>query len=108
MFGDPPERDWKFLRSVFDEMLEALSRRINDEVRAILARTDMSENEKRRSVYDIVRKRDRVVAECFDDWRRSRLYERCWALKQHGLLKPEYIAKLTPESQKAISPLEPW
>lgn len=95
------------MRSLFDELLEELSRRINDEVREILVRTDISENEKRRRVYQVVRDRDRAVAECFDDWRRSRLYERCWALQSHGLLKPEHKAKLTPQSQKALAPFDP-
>jgi hypothetical protein len=104
MIEDPPESDWKYLRSISDEMREECSRRGNDQIRTILVRTDISENEKRRLVYDAVRNHDRVISECFDDWRRSRLYERCWALKRHGLLKPEYVAKLTPESQKVILP----
>ena len=101
-----PERDWRYLRSLHDEMLEELSRRINDEVRRVLARADLSENEKRGKAYEIVRKRDRIVADCFDDWKRSRIIERCWSLRKHGLLKPEHLEKLTPETQKAISPFE--
>ncbi|HEU5078299.1 MAG TPA: hypothetical protein VFT72_03765 [Opitutaceae bacterium] len=106
MIVDPSEEDWKYLRSIFDSLLEELSRRINEEIREILSRAGVSENEKRRLVYDTVRNRDRIVAECFDDWRRSRLYERCWALKRHGLLSPQHLAKLTPQSQKAISPFD--
>ena len=102
--ADFPERDWKYLRSIHGEMLEALSRRINDEVRQVLARADLSENEKRRSIYDIVRRRDRIVAECFDDWRRSTIIERCWALRRHGLLKPEYMEKLDAQTQAWIEP----
>ena len=100
-----PERDWKYLRSIFDEMLEELSRRINDEVRQVLARPDLSENEKRRRVYDVVQKRDRVVAVCFDDWRRSTVVERCWALQKHGLLTPAHIEHLDPQTQRWIEPL---
>src|SRR5258708_15485808 len=96
-----PERDWRYLRSVHDEMLEALSRRINDEVRVMLARADISENEKRGKVYDIVRKRDRIVAGCFDDWRGSRSLECCWSLRKHGLLRPVHIDKHPPGTQKA-------
>jgi hypothetical protein len=106
MIGNPPEQDWKYLRSIFDSLLEELSRRINDEIRELLSRAGISENEKRRLVYDAVQNGDRIVAECFDDWRRSRLYERCWALKKHGLLSPEHLAKLTPESQRAIAPFD--
>ena len=103
---DIPERDWKYLRSIQPEMLEELSHRICDEVRDVLAATRLSETEKRRKIYGIVHDRDSIVAECFDDWRRSRAYERCWALRKHGLLKPEHVANFTPESQFAITPFE--
>ncbi len=101
---DIPERDWRYLRSIQTEMLEELSRRINDEVRTVLAQTAVSEKEKRGKIYGVVQDRDKVVAECFDDWRRSRALERCWSLRKHGLLKPEHIANLTPETQSAIKP----
>jgi hypothetical protein len=101
-----PERDWKYLRSIQDEMLCELSLRINNEVRKTLDRTDLSESEKRRSIYDIVTKRDKIVADCFDDWRRSRIVERCWALRKHGLLKQEHIEKLDAQSQAWIEPFK--
>ena len=107
MWRDIPEQDWKYLRSIQEVMLEELARRINDEVREILSRDGVSENEKRGRVYDIVRRRDRIVAECFDGWSRSKMYERCWSLRTHGLLRPEHIEKLTPETQKAVAPLPP-
>lgn len=99
----PSERDWRYLRSIFEEMVEELSRRLNDEVRATLARSDLSENEKRRAVYDLVQKNDRTVADCFDDWRRSRLFERCLALRKHGLLTSERLEGLTPEFRQMIA-----
>ena len=96
--ADFPERDWKYLRSIHDEMLEELSRRTNDEIRRVLASADLSEDEKRRSIYDIVARGDRIVAACFNDWRRSTIVVRCWALQKHGLLKPEHIEKLDPQT----------
>jgi hypothetical protein len=100
-----PEHDWKYLRSIQTEMLDELSSRINDEVRTMLARGDLSENEKRLSVYDIVTKKDKIVAMCFDDWRRSTIVERCWALHKHGLLKPQHLEKLDPMTQNWIRPI---
>ncbi|MES2693534.1 MAG: hypothetical protein V4773_08680 [Verrucomicrobiota bacterium] len=98
--ADFPERDWKYLRCIHDEMLETLSQRMNDELRAVLARTDISENEKRGEIYDLVKKRDRVVADCFDDWRRSTIALRCAVLKHEGLLTPEHMKRLAPETQE--------
>jgi hypothetical protein len=99
-----PERDWKYLRSIYDEMLNELSLRINQEVLKIITREGISESEKRLKVYDVVMKRDRIVGDCFDDWRRSTIFERCWALRKHGLLKAEHLAHLDPQTQMWIDP----
>lgn len=100
------EPDWKYLRSIEEEMLEELSRRINEEVRRVLGKTDISEYEKRGEIFGIVTERDKVVAECFDDWRRSKIIERCWALRRHGLLKEEHLNRLDPETRRRILVLE--
>jgi len=100
--ADIPERDWKYLSSIKGQMLEDLSRRINDEVRRILGNQKISEDEKRRKVYSLVQDRDRVVADCFDDWRRSRIMERCWALRRHRLLTQQHLDHLAPDTQKGI------
>ena len=97
--ADIAERDWKYLRSIKDEMLEELSKRINDEIRQVLARAALSENEKRNKTYELVTCRDKIVAVCFDDWRRSTIIQRCWALRKNGLLKPEHIETLSPQTQ---------
>lgn len=100
------EKDWRYLRSVQAEMLDELSRRINDEVRRVLVSADFTENEKRGKIYEVVTRRDRIVADCFDGWSRSRIIEHCWILRKHGLLKAEHLAKLDPQTQKAIMPFD--
>ncbi len=96
------ERDWKYLRSIEAELLETLSRRNNDELRKLLAEDGKSESEKRRAIFRLVREQDKVVAHCFDDWRRSRIAETCLALVHHELLTPEQLAKLSPEARDWI------
>ena len=98
-----PERDWKYLRSIQAELLEELSRRSNDAIKKIFDRHGVSEMEKRQLVYDSVHKFDKVVASCFDDWRRSTILERCWALQKHKLLKPEHVEHLDSMTQSWIS-----
>jgi hypothetical protein len=98
---DIPESDWKYMRSLQATMLEELSRRINDELREILHRA-IAENEKRRLVYDHVMESDRIVAACFDDWRRSRAVERCWALRRAGLITDDRLGGFTATTQESI------
>ena len=101
-----PERDWKFLGSIKAEMLEELSGRIVEDIRKILERADISQNEKRREIYGLVHDRDRIIAACFDDWRRSTLIERCWALRRYGLLEEPRLKQLHPETQERILTFE--
>ncbi len=98
-----PERDWIYLRELRPKLLEVLSRRINDEVRSALAAPNMTEDEKRHIVYELVKDNDRIVADCFDDWRRSRAVERCWSLRTHELLTSEHLENLIPETRRQIT-----
>ena len=62
-------------------MLEQLTGRINNESMAILEDTDLTEHEKFLKLYRHIHDADQVVADCFDDWRRSRMSMswRCFA-----------------------------
>ena len=104
--SDIPEHDWKYLQRIKSELLEELSRRICDEISGVLSAPDLTANEKRRKIYEIVHDGDTVVAACFDDWRRGEAYLRCLALRREGLLKPDHLANLTPESQSTVKGLE--
>ena len=68
-----PEKDWKYLRKIQAEMLSALCARINRQAVDLLQSHAESEHEKYRRLYEHVKDSDRVVADCFDDWRRSNI-----------------------------------
>ena len=98
-----PESDWKCLRKIHDELLEKLSKRINDKVREALADTSLSEYDRRGNVYGLVRDWDKVVAECFNDWSRSNAVMRLLALRHRGLLTDDQLRNLTEETQRIVS-----
>ena len=95
MAGSFPEKDWKYLRSISDEMLNILCGRINREVIEIVQSQDASEHAKYLRLYKHVQESDNVVADCFNDWRRSTLGRRLLSLLRHGLLTEEQQAGLT-------------
>jgi hypothetical protein len=97
-----PEKDWRYLRAIKETLVERLSGHINAEVLTLLARPELTEREKRTRVYEIVREQDRVVAACFNDWRRSNVLAKCQVLKAHGLLDAEILAKLTPGTAASL------
>jgi hypothetical protein len=100
-----PERDWKYLRRVQGQLLEALCSRINGEAEAsqIVADHSLNQHERFLRLYAHVIERDAVVADCFDDWRRSNMLLKLLLLRKHRLLTDEHISKLSTETQRRLN-----
>jgi len=96
-----PERDWKYMRRLKDDLLARLFRQINSQSLEILKQADVSDREKYRTLYAHIRDSDKIVADCFDDWRRSTLMEKVFLLCYHGLLE-EDIQELSEETQERV------
>jgi hypothetical protein len=89
-----PEKDWKYLRSIESELLSDFCRNINQKTAQLLSSEFESEHKKYLSLYRHMEASDKVVADCFSDWRRSNLWLKLPLLRRHGLLKNEQIANL--------------
>jgi hypothetical protein len=98
-----PERDWKYLRGVKGELLEALCHRINDGARHIVADQASGQHERFLRLYGYIMEQNEVVADCFDDWRRSNILDKLLALCRHRLLADEHIPRLSAETRDRIS-----
>lgn len=105
---DIPERDWKFMKSIEKEMLEELCQRINEQALQILKDDSLDQHEKFLSLYRHLIVMNKVVADCFNDWRRSVIFERMIMLLRHQLLKEEHISKLSKETQDRIKQMSDW
>ncbi len=102
MSRSTPERDWKYMRSVHDDLLATLCERINSQSSAILADFDGSEHDKYLALYQHLQDSDRIIGDCFNDLKRSNLMMKFCALKRYGILTPEHIEELSPETQDRI------
>lgn len=103
-----PERDWKYLSSLRPELLEELSRRINEAASNVLADTSLSQNDKRLKLFTLVEEQDRVVADCFDGaWSRSNAVISCMLWRGHGLLTDEHLQHLTAETRECLPARKP-
>jgi len=96
------ERDWKYLSSVKGEMLEALCGQINVEARRIVAEQGSSQHERFLRLYVHLMKGDELVADCFDDWRRSNILDKLLVLRRHRLLTDEHLSRLSAEAQEML------
>lgn len=100
-----PESDWKYLRSLKDELLNTLCRRINDEASRIITDSPSSQHERFLRLFKHVLKKNQIIADCFDDWRRSNIILKVVSLRQQRLLTEEHISKLSQETRQKINDL---
>jgi len=98
-----PEKDWKYLRNIREELLSDLCKKINQDAVAILGSECGSEHNKYLKLYKHIEVSDRIVADCFNDWRRSNLWLKLPLLRRHNLLTDEHITNLTDESRELLN-----
>lgn len=106
MPGTLPEKDWKYLRSIEPELLSALCRKINQRAEDIIRSESGTEHEKYLALYKHIKASDKIVADCFNDWRRSNLWLLVPLLRKHNLLKDEHIANLSDAARDLLDRFE--
>lgn len=104
--ADFTESDWKYLRSIHDEMLSALCGRINQQAANIVRDQTEAEHAKYLRLFKHVRASDEVIAQCFNDWRRSTIALRALCLRRHKVLTQAQFAHLSPGAQDQLNALE--
>ncbi len=100
------ESDWKYIRSLHDEMLFALCERINARAASLAASHDGNSHEKYLKLYRYIHKADGIVADCFNDWRRSQFGNMILQLRKHRLLTDEHVEHLAPETREWLCWIE--
>ena len=101
-----PEGDWKYMKKLKPELLDVLCARINNQSETLLSGPTVSDYKKFLALFDHIHDSDAMVAECFDDWRRSTLFFRLLALQRHDLLKDEHIQNLSEHIQEKLIAVE--
>ncbi len=89
------ESDWKYLRKRELDMLSTLFGRINEQSKDILNDQSASEHEKYLKMYDHIKKSDKIVADCFNDWRRSNIWLKIQYLRRYDLLTDEHLDQMS-------------
>jgi len=101
-----PERDWKYMKGLKEQLLAQLCERINREANAIITAREGSEHAKYLALYKHMQESDRIVGCCFDDWRRSTLFMRIYEIYRQGLLTETQMQGLSPQTQESLKTLE--
>jgi hypothetical protein len=101
--SDIPEADWKVLRSLKDVALERLCERILAEVHAAASMPGRTNHQRYLDVYALVQKRDRAVADCFNDLRRSTATISLFHWRKHKLLTVDEWARFSDVTQAVLA-----
>jgi hypothetical protein len=91
------ESDWKVFRELRSIALDRFCRRILDEIQQVAADANRGAHERYLAVYDLIRRRDRAIAEAFNDPRRSTAFQQLLAIQSHRLLSEEELGRFSPE-----------
>ncbi|WP_157493125.1 hypothetical protein [Desulfonatronovibrio magnus] len=102
----PPERDWKYIRKIKNDLLCSLCTRINSKSMDILRQGEGSEYDKYIALYRHIEKSDRIVGDCFNDFKRSSFLMKLTHLQFHGILKDEHIENLSPETRESLKAIK--
>ncbi len=100
-----PERDWKKLRSLHPDLLDEACRRILAEVHERIDSTTADNHARYLALFDLLRKRDREIAEMFNDPKRGNAVRRLAAMRIHGLLSDELLERFSEETRTSVETL---
>ena len=106
MMGSIQERDWKYMRRIHDEMLNELCSRILTKAGGIVAGDKESSHQRYLALYRHIEKSDDMIAECFNDWRRSTISRRIVSLRHHKLLTEEHVRHMSEPAQDWLRMVE--
>jgi len=96
------EADWKTFSKMVPELRERYLRGKNQELAALLAATGKTETERFWDTEECVRREGKILCDCLDDLRRSRLFETLLSMRHHGMLRDEDLAQFSSELQKRV------
>lgn len=96
------EPDWKVFREVHVIALERFCERILGEVAELLPADGRSAHERYLAVYDLIRQRDKELANAFDDFRRSTAWQQLAIMHARGLMTDEELARFSDETREVV------
>lgn len=99
------EPDWKQFRHLQALALERFCQRVLEEVSRLAGETGKGSHQRYLAVVELIDRRDKELAEAFDNPRRSTALFQLARLRGEGLLSEEEFARVSPETRGLIEVL---
>lgn len=100
-----PESDWKRFRTLHKVLLERFSERILAELTAAIQSREQSAHDRYIKAYNLIRERDKEMAQAFDDFRRSTAFLQLCIMRRMGLLKDDELELFSEETKSGVKSL---
>jgi hypothetical protein len=96
------ESDWKILRKLHAVALERFCEQVLLEIERIQADGTKTFHQRYLAVYNAMRRRDKEIAQTFNDLRRSTAFAQLAAMKVRGLLTEDEFSQFSEDTQSVI------
>lgn len=96
------ESDWDLLRKVHPEALERFSKQILTDVKRISSDGAKGYHRRYLDIWELLRRRDKEMAEAFNDLRRSRAILRIASMKALGVLTEAEFSRFSHETREEV------
>ncbi len=100
-----PEKDWKLLRSIKDDLLNSACEEIFKKVDSISKSRSNSQHSAYLELWDLIDKEDDKIGEMFNDLKRRNAVLKLVSLSIHGVLPAEQLSRFSKETQGAVNRL---
>jgi len=102
MAQDISEADWQLFRQLHPLALERFCERALAEVSRLAGTAGKSAQERYLAVFKLLERRDKELAEAFNDFRRSTARRQLAILRARHLVTDEEVARFTAETQAVL------
>jgi hypothetical protein len=101
-----PESDWKIFKQVHPIALDRFAKRVLDEVAALLKDNSKSSPALYLAVYKLIERRDKEMADIFDDYRRSTAFWQIAKMHYRQLITDQEFQQFSPETRNAVAAIQ--
>jgi hypothetical protein len=103
MINEIKESDWKYLKKLKPVLLERACANINKEAQLILEnKENRDQYQLYMALYDHYQKKDDMIADCFDDYRRSTAKQRILSLVYYGIMSEVELQGFSDDTKEFV------
>lgn len=99
---DIPEKDWKKLRAMKDELLQVACGRILNKISRVIEKSNEGNHQTYLTLWKTLREEDREIANMFDDVKRSTAILKLAAWYRNKLIDRETLAQFSEETRASV------